>query len=163
MQNNKKSALQNFSLSEMYDDTTYVRGRCRLLCKASMAVVLSDMTKDTSCIIYCLASEQPPIQWVSVALPWKRSRGGINLKVKLTSHLQVVLRLRISGSLLPLPQTPPWCVHGWMHCVLFNFSIWMCPHGSTIHNHLCARHYHTDPNSPAKLWTPLPMFHYLSS
>lgn len=51
MLNNKISALQNFSVSEMYDNTTYVHGRCRLLCKASMAVVLSDMTKDTSCII----------------------------------------------------------------------------------------------------------------
>jgi len=45
------------------------------LCKASMAVVLSDMTKDTFCIIYCLASEQPAIQWVSVALPWKGGGG----------------------------------------------------------------------------------------
>ena len=92
MLNNKNSALQNFSVSEMYDNTSYAPGRCRLLCKASMAVVLSDITKDTSCIIYCLGSEQPPIQWVSEALPWKGS-GGIDLNVKLTSHLHVVLRI----------------------------------------------------------------------
>jgi hypothetical protein len=46
-----------------------------VLFKASTAVVLSDMTKDTSCIMYCLAAEQPPIQWVPEALPWKGSGG----------------------------------------------------------------------------------------
>jgi hypothetical protein len=76
------------------------------LCKASVAVVLSDMSKDTSCIIHCFASEQPPTQWVPENLPWKGSWGGTDLNMKLTSHLHVVLRLRMSGSVLPLPHTP---------------------------------------------------------
>jgi hypothetical protein len=53
-------------------------------------------------------------------------------------------------------------IDGWAMCCSI-FSLWMCPHSNKIHNNLCARHYHTDPNSPAKLQTPLPMFHYLSS
>jgi hypothetical protein len=74
--NNKNPALQNFSVSEMYENIMFLVD-AGFLCKASMAAVLSDMTKDTSCIIYSLTSKQPPILWVSVALPWKgEGRGG---------------------------------------------------------------------------------------
>jgi hypothetical protein len=47
---------------------------------------------------------QPPIQWIPGALsPGVKRRG-----VKLTTHLQLVLRSKIRGSIRPLPHTRSW-------------------------------------------------------
>jgi hypothetical protein len=47
---------------------------------------------------------QPPIQWV----PWALSPGVSGRGVKLTTHLQLVLRSRKCGSIHSLPRTPSW-------------------------------------------------------
>jgi hypothetical protein len=49
-----------------------------------------------------LGSSQPPIQWVL---------GALSLSVKLTTHLYLVPRLRMSGAIPPLPQCAfmAWC------------------------------------------------------
>jgi hypothetical protein len=51
-----------------------------------------------------LGSIQPPIQWVPGLISrWYSGRG-----VKLTIHLQLVLRPRKHGSIHPLPHTSSW-------------------------------------------------------
>jgi hypothetical protein len=53
-----------------------------------------------------LGPTQPPIQWE----PGVHSLGEISQVIKLTSHLHLVLRSRMSGAIHPLPSFPSW--HG---------------------------------------------------
>ena len=51
-----------------------------------------------------LGPTQPPVQWVSVDLSWGLS----GHSVKVTAHLQLVLRLRIGGTVFHYPT----CLYG---------------------------------------------------
>jgi hypothetical protein len=60
--------------------------------------IMSIMSRPT------LGSTQPPIQWVPGLFSWRQSGQGM----KLTTHLHLVLRLRMLGAIPPLPHMSAW-------------------------------------------------------
>ena len=95
----------------MHENTNYVPGRCRLSIQGfhgscaqwhDKRYILYNILLGCWTASYSMGTRSPSLEG-----EW----GGINLNMRQTSHLHVLLRLRMSGSVLPLPQTPSWCAH----------------------------------------------------
>lgn len=61
-----------------------------------------------------MGPNHPLIQCVPVLFPGYRAIGG----VRLTVHLNLILRLKMSGAVYFLPHTPSWCGHGQFQLIL---------------------------------------------